>query len=320
MSDDVDDAFVPIRDEDGRVTGAMDRTTAAFLASTAPDPSQDSLDALLRTVTRVRVIPFANLVYGATELRTLLDTSDPDSLAAFRRCFAINEDPATFGHCMCCGDPHVELYAGGQLVATLGYHHGLSIRWSAWKSDAFLKEPELLLDWLSAHGVDGPRREVEAARHRDEESRRNAERWLEATPACLRPFWEQMGNTHDPAVHCSLLEALSGDIPEADEQVLTLFGWYGSGVGLWSGYPAYESMPERLLLYYPIDTLVAVLERSAPTEAQWRGAARFFGDFYRVKKKDRKLLSMQLKQRLLEAARSTGLADTIKRAERAFGK
>src|SRR5262245_55003523 len=37
--------FIPIRDEQGRVTGMMDHHTATYLQSTAPDPSQAALDA-----------------------------------------------------------------------------------------------------------------------------------------------------------------------------------------------------------------------------------------------------------------------------------
>src|SRR5205823_14812343 len=165
------------------------------------DPTQASLDALLATVTRVRVVPISNFEKGNAREQVLLDTSDPASLDAFRGCFAIVEDPASFGHCMCFGNPHIELYAGEQLAATLGYHHGYSIRWNAWRHDAVLREPQRLLDWMTAHGVHGPRREVEEGRRRAEESARQVERWLAATPECLRPFWSQREHTHDRELH-----------------------------------------------------------------------------------------------------------------------
>jgi hypothetical protein len=322
VSDESRDAFVPIRDESGRVTGAMDRATADYLASQAPDPTQQSIGSLLKRVTRVRVVPLENYRKGATELRTLLDTSDPASLASFRDCFGIVEDPETFGHCMCFGNPHIELYAGDELAATIGYHHGVAIRWDAWKHDAYLKEPERLLNWMSAHGVDGPRREVEEARRRGEEARRQVERWLEAMPDCFRPFWVRMDHDRDPELHRLLLQALREAIPAPEEQALTLFGWFGSGAGPWSGFPSYESVPEQLLLHYATQFLVNVLMASTPTEAQWRGAARYFGGwgFWQRKKGDRSLLSSDLNQRLLQAARSTGVADNVERAERAFSR
>jgi hypothetical protein len=298
----------------------MDRATADYLASRAPDPTQQSIDALLKRITRIRVVSVENYRQGATEIRTLLDTSDPASLASFRDCFAIVEDPDTFGHCMCFGDPHLEFYAGDQLAATIGYHHGVAIRWDAWKHDAWLKEPDLLLDWMSAHGVDGPRREVEETGRRGEESRRQAERWLGAMPDCFRPFWERMDQDRDPELHRLLLEALRVAIPAPEGQVLALFSWFGSGAGPWSGFPSYEAVPEQLLLHYPTQFLVDVLTASTPTETQWRGASRYFGgcEFRQARKGDRVLLPSDLKRRLLQAARTTGIADNIERVERAF--
>jgi hypothetical protein len=320
MSEETKDAFVPVRDEQGNVRGIMDRGTADYLASRAPAPSQASLDALLASVTRVRVLPFSSLCKDEEQV-VLLDTSDPASLAAFRDCFAVVEDPSTFGHCMCCGNPHIELYAGDERAATLGYHHGASLRWNAWRSDVFLREPDRLLDWMSAHGVPGPRREVEDAKRRAEESARNAKRWLAATPECLRPFWGDRDRTLDRELHRRMLEALRAAFVTEESQALALFGWFGSGAGPWSGYPAYESAAEQLLFHYATPLLIQALTTSSPSDAQWLGAARYFGNwgFYQTKKGETALLPDGLKQRLLEVARSTGIKDNAERAKEFLG-
>jgi hypothetical protein len=194
MSYESSEPFVSIRDASGRVTGIMDRATADYLESQAPDPTQQSIDSLLSRITRVLVVGMGYYRQGTPERRTLLDTSDIASIAAFRECFAIVDDPRTFGHCMCCGEPHFYLYAEDELVATIGYHHGMSIRWDAWKHDAVLKDPDRLLDWTFAHGVDGPQREVEEMRRRGEESQIRREQWLQATPDCLGQFQSQECN------------------------------------------------------------------------------------------------------------------------------
>ena len=62
-------------------------------------------------------------------------------------------------------------------------------------------------------------------------------------------------------------------------ELLIVFGWFGSGAGPWSGYPAYESVTEQLLLYYPTPLLIDALTTSTPSDAQWLGAARFFGNW-----------------------------------------
>ena len=340
MPDESRDLFVPIRDESGEVTGLMDRATADYLASQAPDPTQQSIDALLQRVTWVRVVPMETYRHRATKISTLLDKlllgelrrwwrslhrrgvtiSDSASIASFRSCFAIVEDPKTFGHCMCFGDPHIELYAGYRLAATIGYHHGKSIRWDAWKHDAQLQEPERLLDWMSAHGVDGPRREVEEASQQREEFRRQSERWLESMPACFRPFWEQMDRQHDLDLHRLLLEVLRIEIPDPKRQVLTLFGWFGSGAGPWSGFPAYESVAEELLLDFSTEDLVDVAAAEALNEQQLEGAARFFAGstFATRRPEDRDSVPPDTRRCLLEHALKSGDADKVLRARKAF--
>lgn len=321
MGDDLKDSFVPIKDGRGNVTGMMDRATSEYLASKASDPNQGSIDSLLRSITRVRVVPFSNYLEGTSEKKTLLDTSNPASLASFRACFAINEDPATFGHCMCFGDPHIELHSGDRLVATFGYHHGFAIRWDAWKHDARLKEPERLLEWMSAHGVHGPRDEVESIRRSEEESERHMERWLRSMPECFLPFWDKMDDNRNPEVHEALLKALRAAVPSQEAQSLALLAWFGSGEGPWSGYPSYERVPEMLLLHYPTKLLIDVLTSSTVTESQLLGASRYFAGwgFRRARPADQNLLSASLKLRLLEAVRKTGIANNVESATRIYG-
>ena len=50
-------------------------------------------------------------------------------------------------HCRCCGSATFELYRGDVLVASLGFHHGRSVRWSeGWPADALL--PADVAAWL----------------------------------------------------------------------------------------------------------------------------------------------------------------------------
>ncbi len=221
---------------------------------------------------------------------------------------------------MCFGDPHIELFSGDRLLATLGYHHGFAIRWEAWKHDAWLKEPSRLLDWMTEHGVHGPRQEVERMQRQSEERQRHMERWLSSMPESLRPFWERMDQDRDPELHRELLEALRTALPTPEAQALALLGWFGSGAGPWSGYPSYETVANLLLLHYPTSLLASALTLESVTEAQWLGAARYFAswDFRQTRKADLTLLTPALRQRLLEAARKTEIADNIERASRAY--
>jgi hypothetical protein len=284
------------------------------------DPNQRSIEAMLAGIDRVRVVPFSNYVEGRAPEPILIDTADPRSLASFRTCFAIVEDPSSFGHCMCPGDPHIELYARKAMVAKLSYHHGYSIRWDAWSYDAVLSEPDRLLDWMSEHGAPGPRAAVEEARQRAEEGERDARRWLAAMPAPLRPFWESLEPFPDRDLYQPSLEALRA-LPSVDAQVLALLGWFGSGAGPWSGCPSYESVAQDLLLHFAPQLMIDALAGTSPTDAQLVGASRYFagwGFWQRYGADGMSLLSPALKQRLLVAAEETGIEDNIERAQVAF--
>jgi hypothetical protein len=296
----------------------VDRKTLEYLHTMAPAPSQASLDTMLTGVTNVRVIDGG--MDGDVPLGTtvLLEESDPASVAAFRTALAIVEDPKMFGHCMCLGRPTVQLLAGDVVLATIGIHHGVGIRWAAWKYDAQLKDGQALRTWLALRGVPGPQQEYEESQRRAAEWEKAAAAWFEAMPPCLRPFWEMMqGFSVDLT---PLREALASACPEQSERALALFQWFGSGAGPWSGFPMYEGVAENLLLEYPTSVLVAALDGAMLSRSHLEGAARYFAgwDFRRQKRKDRALLPAGLKQRLLEHALTSKDRGNIDRARRAF--
>jgi len=57
-------------------------------------------------------------------------------------------------HCMCCGDPTFEFYRNGDIVASVGFHHGISLRWRGWRGDGSLQpgSSEYLKNLLEEHG------------------------------------------------------------------------------------------------------------------------------------------------------------------------
>jgi hypothetical protein len=58
-------------------------------------------------------------------------------------------------HCMCYGEQALELRDhDGAVLAVFGFHHGSSIRWDEWSSDAQLQNGQALVEWLGRHGVD----------------------------------------------------------------------------------------------------------------------------------------------------------------------
>jgi hypothetical protein len=146
--------FVSVGLADGTIQ-VMDRDTYDYMYGEASgsDPAQSTLAALLPTITRVRALSGGLFRGKAVPSAVLLDTTDPVSLDTFQGCFSISDDPVHFTHCACLGGPTLELFAGVELVASIGLQHGRAIRWGRWKHDAPLLEGHLLTAWLIRNGV-----------------------------------------------------------------------------------------------------------------------------------------------------------------------
>lgn len=91
-------AFHPMLGPDGRVIGLMDATTQEYVQSTASQPTQASLDAMLDRTTRIRVIDGGMEGDKPMGRTVLAEVADPEGLATLRDCLRIIEDPNTFGH------------------------------------------------------------------------------------------------------------------------------------------------------------------------------------------------------------------------------
>jgi hypothetical protein len=159
-------------------------------------------------------------------------------------------------------------------------------------------------------------------------------------PACLQPYWgkikasaghlitfvptepgakDQRGKWTAGAPEAA--DALERAVPDLETRILTLFEWYGSGVGPWSGFPSYESVAEAFLLEDPIDQLVAALIDHPLTARHLEGAARYFAGYCFTQKADeRELIPQELKQRQLTHSLESTDEDKIGRARRTFGE
>jgi len=142
---------------DGSQVLADDETKRFFESTDRPDPSNESLSRLLSEVTRARIFD-GGMSEGKPLWHTvLLDVTNAEEAAQLCERLAFVE-PALGVHCMCYGDQTVELRDGGDdVIAVLGLHDGVSLRWDGWSCDAELKNGRALLDWIDGHGVHFPR-------------------------------------------------------------------------------------------------------------------------------------------------------------------
>jgi hypothetical protein len=286
-------------------------------------PSQASLDKVLVRATRVLVVDWEEVGRGVLQrTRVLAEFNNDESLAQLRNCLRIIEDPTTLFHCMCIGEEALELHGATGTLATIGLHHGRSIRWEVWSSDATLENGRRLLEFLAARGVSAPLERFEGDQRQAERAEREADRWRDAMPSCLHPFWDEM-RTLSPDL-APMRRALQASLPDPIERVLVLLRWFGSGEGPWNQFPSYESVPEQLLLEEPTEHLVAALTRTAGVLAptQLEGAARYFAGwhFHEKKHDDGLLLTGDLRNRLLTHTLRSTDDDKIEIARRAFAE
>ncbi|TBR19326.1 hypothetical protein EPO15_14345 [bacterium] len=279
------------------------------------------------------VIPsnLGRLIGVATRLEVYADTDKPPynariyasasqrDLDELRAALTV-ERPREFRHCMCDGDPRIRLYLGPVPLGEISIQHGLDVRCQTlWLSDAPLPDPELLFRWFDARGMTAPRKDFVRDRENDRKWKLNRENWIAAAPMALRPIDRLLGQSE--ADMSALRGPLAESLPDRDERILALFGWFGSSFGSWQSYPAYQSTASALLMEYPIEALASAAEKQDLTKAQTEGAARLFSGhaFYMERRKDLLLLSPKMRGRLLKYALSTGQSDKSQLAQRAFG-
>lgn len=278
------------RDAHGN-TIIRDEAYQKYLDSTAPNPSQILLDTELARVTKVRIIK-GSVIDGKTlGTEVLYETNDTASIAAFKDCLRIIEDPQSFGHCMCHGDHAIELFDEDNPLMVLGLHHGYSIRWDRWKHDGVLQDGTKLLNWLDERGVSGPKLQAEEDQKRELAAQRAEEIWISAMPKSIAAMWKQLDanqmqdmvagvprsqQTTQKLYQCAT--ALQKDFPDKHERILALLRWFGSGAWITGEIPVYELVPAALLYMVQPKEILAAAESRQLTETETKGLLRILGD------------------------------------------
>jgi len=151
----------------GRDRVLLDQEMDAYLPSRAPQPSQQSLDAVLRSARACRIMEDGVRDGAPLGKNVLWEVRGPTLLTELRALLTVVDGPAA--RCMCHGDTAFEfLGRSGKRLAVLGLHHGKTIRWNTWRDDAALVNGLGLLQWLSSHGIQYPLQNYHAAEHRPE--------------------------------------------------------------------------------------------------------------------------------------------------------
>ena len=231
------------------------------------------------------------------ETSAIYETAAPDDIRALVAALATT--PGSGAYCMCFGTLVLELDG-----ADVTLHHGESLRWDGSGGNQPLVDPDALMRWLSARGMDFVRAEYDESRERGNQTAIEAARWRAAMPASLLPFFDDMrssGGSSRP----EWTAAIEAEIPDRVARTRAMLELYGSGVGKWSGYPSWESVPLQLVVEQPYEIIVAAIG-DAPSERCCEGALRLIcsWDYRKRSKKLVAKLPAPVRERLLAHARS----------------
>ncbi|QDN95904.1 hypothetical protein FNV58_07295 [Streptomyces sp. RLB1-9] len=253
----------------------------------------------------------------------LVDLSDPAELDRLRTAMSVE---ALHGfRCMCLGDVRFEfLDADAWQLTAVVLHHGATLRWDGWESDAVLADGRLLLLWLNSHGESGPLRQFEEHERRHGRMQTQETHWRAAMPTTLDDLsvqilsLSQTGESASLDLLTELKVQLELAFPDLITRTLTLLAWCGAGSGRCSGYPLHEEVPGLLLKEIPITEIVASLQDPRADARHYAGALRHLVGWKSRprQRKDIDVLPEPMKVRLLQQARASGDQDKQSRAER----
>lgn len=249
------------------------------------------------------------------ESSILFDTADAGDMTTLGT--ALDAEVAPYGMCMCAGTLVFDVERVGAAPVAVTLHHGVSLRWNDSKGNVSLRSPDAIMDWLSARGMTFVREEYDESERRGEETAEQQRRWHDAMPVSLRPFLDDMRQS-GAGSRPEWTAAVEQEFPDPITRAAVLLELYGSGVGPWSGFPSWESVPEELLLVMPIEVLLAAVgDASSPRMCE--GAARLFcGWSFRKRRKQLRRMPDELRRVMLEHVEWSGDESKIIQARSAL--
>lgn len=279
--------------------------------------------------------PFSYVDGEKATPRILYSSVSPKDILELKQSIVI-EPPKEWFRCACYPPIEITLSRTGKEIGIISVFEGLTIGFSEWSGDVRLTDREKLLRWFDVRGIPGPRDAIEKQQARDKADSIAADRWLAAMPSDLRILWPQVledpqwwGNPPE-AVRASakvLKPVLANEYPNVNRRIRSLFAWFGSGSGTWSGYYAWEDVPSDMLLEYSASELISALQEKPLSDSESEGAVRFFvgytpGASFRPAG-DTTLIGQlpdELKKTLLEHVAKTGNQDKLQEVRKAFQK
>lgn len=202
---------------------------------------------------------------GAAEVRALLDR------------IAIDE-PSSGEHCLCCGDPSIEITDGAsRIAATLGMHHGRRLRWpGGWPGDGELTGPAAtaVCRWLADHGHPESLHQLEDPARIAEGKRRLLARYRALVPPDVAVALTTVDSYDEARIAMDRL-------PEAPARAELLVRLLGAHAWPWSDGPGYlDQLVDETLAGLPVAEVHAALTQVVREPEGCAGVARWLYDYH----------------------------------------
>jgi hypothetical protein len=213
--------------------------------------------------------------------KVLADHRGVAKVAEFLAALEVAEEASGF-HCMCCGNPTIEIYRGEVLVASLGFHHGKSLRWpGGWPGDGKLtaKSGDRLIEWLAANGAPGPKEEREKEGEEERKEAKEMAAFLAPFPEGVREFFrtESLGKQpwdRDEGKQAAFAKALAERCGGPEALAACLCRALGESSLGWSVSAWKEMRAQAALRAVTGEAFAAALPRLGDDPKALRGAAR----------------------------------------------
>lgn len=242
-----------------------------------PTPSNQGLKDLFADVDSVIIKQGGVYEDKAMSSEVLVTIKQADKVHTLHQLMEIDENSTGF-YCMCLGSYAIELFKSGSLSATIGFHHGVSIRYNKWNSDAGLAKIDELLTFLADQGLTQPLADRMEEKRNMAADRVAERKWLDMAPKCFRKYWTQIKNL-DESYYPSLISDLNLEIPDKQKQIIVLLQSFGKTDNFWTAYPSYEEVPHRILKTFEIKDIIEAYTQSDRNYKTRKGLGRFLCSF-----------------------------------------
>jgi hypothetical protein len=252
-----------------------------------PKPTNEELAKLFVGVDKIVIKDSGVYETKAMSEKIILTISQAEKIQKLNDFLQIDETNTGF-YCMCLGTYAIELYSNTEIKATIGFHHGDSIRYHYWHGDAALAKSNELLNFLAEQGLAEPLADRKEQERNLEADRTIERKWLDIAPGCFQKYWKQICSQANN-YFAALVRDLNLEIPNREDQIITLLQTFGQTENFWTAYPSYEELPNDILKLYATEEIIKAYVNSDRNYKIRRGLGRYLCSFEFKKTRNKQL-------------------------------